>query len=67
MTEKYLSNIESFVKSETQKYEKISEDYTNYLSDVDEYLYVLKDAQANIKELKKYKEDILKFENKNKI
>ncbi len=62
-----FADIESFIYRELQKYDSLKGEYDDYLYNIDSYVDSLRDMECSIEDLKNLKENILKFENKNKI
>ena len=62
-----IHNIEEYIASEIEEYEKKIDEAAAYSCNIDGYLDLLREVESNINDLRQYKEDILKFETKNKI
>ena len=59
--------IEKFIEGELKKYERLSDDFNGYMSTIDQYVDRLHEMQCLIEDIKQYREDLIEFENKNKI
>lgn len=64
MKEAPTSEIKKYIVSEIEKYEDKQCAANEY---IENYVDLLREIECKIEDLKKYKEDTLKFENKNQI